>query len=342
MINPLVNAIKTDRISTNQPLVSIIVPVYNSEEFIAETIESVIKQTYQNWELIIVDDKSTDNSIRIAKCYAKKDTRIKVFELEVNSGRPAIARNYGLKQSCGEYIAFLDSDDVWLPSKLDKQICHFQDQGVLAIGAKALWIKGSLASRKYWRRSEGYLDYRHRDFLFSNHAICSSVVVRKDIALSLNGFDEHEDFLYIEDWEFWLRIAQKGKFRILQDPLLFYRIREDKKLQAAEASKRQFCVIEKNLSLRDIEESDLREARANINLSIAINLIRIENHESRKYFIKALNCTRNLRTKMKAVGGYLLSILPVRLFKLLRIMLYRFKTLTYCDKRDIIECGCIR
>ena len=87
MINTLTNTLKIEKGSRNQPLVSVIIPVYNSEEFIVETIESVIKQTYQNWEMIIVDDKSTDNSVRIVKFYTKKDPRIKVFELESNRGR---------------------------------------------------------------------------------------------------------------------------------------------------------------------------------------------------------------------------------------------------------------
>jgi len=325
--------VKRDDFS-KKPLVSIITPVYNSQEFIAETIESVLKQTYQNWELIVVDDKSTDNSLGIVNSYVDKDSRIKVFELDSNSGRPAVARNYGLAHSCGEYIAFLDSDDVWLPSKLDKQICHFKDQAIVAIGTKALRIKDSLVSRKCFWEVKGYCDFQYRDFLFSNRLICSSAVIRKDIALKLNGFDEHEDFLYIEDWEFWLRMAQKGKFRILQDPLLLYRIREDKKHQAAEASKRQFYVIEKNLKSREIAEDDLREAKANINLSIAVNLIRINNPKNRKHFAKAFKGASKFQTKLKATGGYLLSILPAKFFKWLRILLYRLKRLVYYQNKN--------
>ena len=102
-------------------LVSIITPSYNSEKYIFQTIESVLNQTYENWEMIIVDDASIDNSINIIESYTKKDNRIKLIKLKKNNG-PAIARNVGIKNAKGRYIAFLDSDDLWLPTKLEKQI----------------------------------------------------------------------------------------------------------------------------------------------------------------------------------------------------------------------------
>jgi glycosyltransferase involved in cell wall biosynthesis len=102
-------------------LVSIIIPCYNSSKFISQTIESVLNQTHQNWEMIIVDDCSTDNSVRILTEYIKNDERIKLIKLEKNSG-PAIARNRATEEAKGRYIAFLDSDDVWLPKKLEIQL----------------------------------------------------------------------------------------------------------------------------------------------------------------------------------------------------------------------------
>jgi len=102
-------------------LVSIITPSYNSEKFIKETIDSVISQTYQNWEMIIVDDVSPDKSNEIIDAFIKKDSRIKLIKLEENSG-PAVARNRAIEEAKGRYIAFLDADDLWLPEKLEKQI----------------------------------------------------------------------------------------------------------------------------------------------------------------------------------------------------------------------------
>jgi len=106
-------------------LVSIITPSYNSKRFIKETIDSVLAQTYQDWEMIIVDDKSQDNSVEYIKNLIKDDHRIKLIELSENVGA-AMARSKALEVATGKYIAFLDSDDVWLPKKLEIQINFMQ------------------------------------------------------------------------------------------------------------------------------------------------------------------------------------------------------------------------
>jgi len=106
-------------------LVSIITPSYNSARFIAQTIESVLSQTYKNWEMIIVDDISSDNSNEIIEKYVQRDNRIKFIKLEKNSG-PAVARNRAIEEATGRYIAFLDADDLWMSDKLQKQIDFMQ------------------------------------------------------------------------------------------------------------------------------------------------------------------------------------------------------------------------
>jgi len=103
------------------PLVSIITPAFNSEKFISETIKSVQNQTYENWEMIIVDDCSSDKTTEIVELASSVDKRIKLFKLEKNSGA-GIARNTALGKASGKYIAFLDADDLWKPRKLEKQI----------------------------------------------------------------------------------------------------------------------------------------------------------------------------------------------------------------------------
>lgn len=105
----------------NQNLVSVIMPAYNCENFIKFSLDSVLAQVYENWELIIVDDCSTDNTKEIINSYMKKDKRIKYYRLNENSGA-AIARNKAVEKAKGEFIAFLDSDDIWHPEKLVKQI----------------------------------------------------------------------------------------------------------------------------------------------------------------------------------------------------------------------------
>lgn len=107
--------------SSSQPLVSIVTPVYNAERFLPDTIKTVQDQTYKNWELLLVDDYSTDGSVEIIKSLQKDDERIKLILQKENSGA-ALARNVGVKQATGRYLAFLDADDLWLSSKLEKQV----------------------------------------------------------------------------------------------------------------------------------------------------------------------------------------------------------------------------
>jgi glycosyltransferase involved in cell wall biosynthesis len=135
-------------------LVSIITPNYNCARFITQTIESVLLQTYQNWEMLIIDDCSTDGSYEIACAYSKKDKRIKIFRMEQNSGA-ALCRNKAIELSNGDYLAFLDSDDLWLPEKLERQLkfmvenrCDFSfteyehiDEDGQSVGIKARVIK---------------------------------------------------------------------------------------------------------------------------------------------------------------------------------------------------------
>lgn len=109
--------------------VSVITPSYNSSSHIAETIRSVINQSYSNWEMIIVDDCSTDNSIDLIQSFIDQDSRIKLIKLSENSGA-AIARNTAIKAAEGRYIAFLDSDDLWHSIKLEKQIQYMKDKNI--------------------------------------------------------------------------------------------------------------------------------------------------------------------------------------------------------------------
>lgn len=111
-------------------MVSIITPCYNSAAFIRDAIESVLSQTYQDWELIIADDCSSDHSVDIILEYAHKDHRIIFLKTEKPSGSPSVLRNLALEHAKGRFISFLDSDDVWLPTKLEEQVKLFGDQQI--------------------------------------------------------------------------------------------------------------------------------------------------------------------------------------------------------------------
>ncbi len=110
-------------------LASIITPTYNSEQFIEETIRAIQAQTLKDWEFLITDDGSDDDTISIIQRFAAKDPRIKLFRLEKNSGA-AVARNNSIKEASGRFIAFCDSDDLWTPNKLEKQIAFMQEKDI--------------------------------------------------------------------------------------------------------------------------------------------------------------------------------------------------------------------
>ena len=114
-------------------LVSIVMPVHNAERFLEEAIRSVMQQTYTNWELLVIDDNSTDGSMAVAVRLAAEDTRIKIFRNPDPTGYPATPRNMAVELAKGRYIAFLDSDDVWLPGKLEHQLPFFSESEKIGV-----------------------------------------------------------------------------------------------------------------------------------------------------------------------------------------------------------------
>lgn len=187
----------------NNVLVSIITPCYNSSSFISQAIESVLSQTYKNWEMLIIDDCSTDNSSLIIKKYAEKDQRIKYLKTEKASGGPSVPRNIGLKYANGEYISLLDSDDVWLPNKLEDQLTFLEARNydfVYSDYEKITWdgnrsnrIINVRAVSSYW------------DTLESCEIPCLTVLIKKE-SIGNTRFK----LISKEDYVFWLEILRKG------------------------------------------------------------------------------------------------------------------------------------
>lgn len=110
------------------PTISIVMPCHNGARYLNESVSSVLSQTYTDWELLIIDDNSTDDSVSIIKEFCLKDSRIKFFQTEKSTGKPATPRNVGIKNATGRFISFLDCDDKWLPSKLGLQISLFDEK----------------------------------------------------------------------------------------------------------------------------------------------------------------------------------------------------------------------
>lgn len=186
-----------------QPLISIITPCYNAAPFIAQTIESVLAQTYPYWEMLIVDDCSKDRSAEIIQTYVDRDQRIKYFKTDHPSGSPSLPRNIGLEQAQGEYIAFLDSDDVWFPMKLEEQVNYMKinlHDFVYSDYEKMAWDGKRDQRLIRARRVSSFWDT-----LESNEIPCLTVLLRK----GLIG-ETHFKSIPKEDYAFWLEILRKG------------------------------------------------------------------------------------------------------------------------------------
>lgn len=196
-------------------LVSIIMPLFNAESFVRDSVLSVFGQSYPFWELLIIDDKSTDNSKALVKTFLRTDNRVRLFEHSKNYG-VAKARNTGLRNARGDYVAFLDSDDVWLPNKLKVQITLLEKTGDL-ITYSGYYIINELSERRKYFKPPKSLSYN--SLLKSNFIGNLTGIIRTDLAQKI-GFEDHGH----EDYIFWLSAIKKaGNVNGIPDLLAEYR-----------------------------------------------------------------------------------------------------------------------
>ena len=201
------------------PLVSVLMPNYNCEKYISEAIESILKQTYKNFEFIIIDDFSTDNSWKIIKKYSKKDKRIKCFRNEKNL-QIVKTLNFGLTKCIGKYIARMDSDDISLKNRLKVQV-EFLERNKKFVGCgtnlEMFWNKKKNTIKRLY-------EFKYKS-LYKNRLIKSpfahpAIMIKSEI---YKKYKYDENFLYCEDWELWLKILKKYEMINLNKNLYLYR-----------------------------------------------------------------------------------------------------------------------
>ena len=200
-------------------LVSVVMPVYNCEKYLAAAVESVISQTYENWELILVDDCSTDRSGALADRWSSSDSRISVVHNRRNSG-VSISRNNGVKAAKGGWVAFLDSDDAWTPEKLEKQIAVVNtDELADGVFTGYGYLDSSSRVGNTWFQVPDQATYS--GLLVRNVMSTSGVILRKEILL-LNPFSTGA---YHEDLHEWLGLLKDGAHFVgINEPLHYVRI----------------------------------------------------------------------------------------------------------------------
>lgn len=249
----------------SEKLVSIITPTYNCAEFIAKTIDSVQSQTYQNWEMIIVDDCSQDNTKEIVEEYIRKDSRIRYHLLEVNSGA-AVARTKAMKLATGSYMAFLDSDDVWMPDKLERQIKWMNENGYAFSCTAYEQIDEAGRQLKRTIKALKKTDYNR---LLLDCPVGNSTVVYD---VEKMGKFEVPNIRKRNDDALWLRMLKKEKYIWgMPDILMKYRVRKKS------ISSNKFKVVKYHWILyRQIEHLSMSRALFHIGYWGVIKLLKIK------------------------------------------------------------------
>lgn len=197
--------------------VSVVIVAYNKADTIASAIESVLRQTYPHFEVLVVDDGSTDETAARVRVFGDR-----VRYLPKMNGGTGSARNLGIRQARGRYVAFLDGDDLWLPRKLEIQMAAFHSEpDVIAVQCSAYCVNSKLQvieKRACDPRRDSLLDF----LLFRNlPAFSSAVVVRRDVIQRLGGFGT--DLVILSDWDMACRLAKEGVLRSVPDYLVLYR-----------------------------------------------------------------------------------------------------------------------
>ncbi len=195
------------------PIVSVITPVYNGEDTIGKTIDSVINQTFSNFELIIVDDISNDETINIIKSYQEKDSRIKLYILNKKGGASG-ARNYALKKAKGKYIAFLDSDDLWKSDKLEKQVKFMEDNNIYFSYTDYSYIDCIGNDLNKYRKCPNKVSYLR--MLFGDSVGCLTVMYNRKAV----GKIKIPEIKKRNDYALWCVILKKVKVGYKYDEIL--------------------------------------------------------------------------------------------------------------------------
>jgi glycosyltransferase involved in cell wall biosynthesis len=207
------------------PKISVIIPTYNSANYLPEAIESVLAQTYKNFEIVVIDDGSTDNTKEVVVPYLDQ-----IVFLETENGGPAKARNHGIRKSSGEYVAFLDADDIWCPDKLERQLAYFSKNPHYHLVFSDAYETGvnNLQKDKLFfsilGRVKPMAGFVFSELLGGNFIYIPSVIVKRDCFEKVGLFDENCELW--QGYDLWLRITFKYQIGFVNAPLFFRRRHE--------------------------------------------------------------------------------------------------------------------
>lgn len=292
------------------PSVSVVMPTYNHAEFIGEAIESVLAQTCGDFELIVVDNHSEDDTESIVKGFG--DPRIEYLKF-ANNGVIAASRNVAMKQARGEFIAFLDSDDTWTDDKLEVQLQHLTANPNIAL------VCGSMATRQDRKPvcitsappAPGLSGLRYNWLLDHSFIFCSSVMIRRNILDSVGAFDEEPEIVSSEDWDLWLRVAREHRLTLLGKQLGSYRVHANNVSIDSGKIQRIECVLQKHLAKGWITAARMSRSMSYLSFGLGWQCVEKAPADARRMFKDARKFAKaSSRIFWLAVLGSALSFSP--------------------------------
>lgn len=280
--------------NSESPIISVIMPVYNGEKYLHIAIESILNQSYDNFELIIFNDNSTDTSKEIILSYSTNDSRIVFVDKQKNVG-PATLRNEGIDISKGEFIALLDADDIAMPTRLEKQLKIMQANPKIGVCGSWFTNFGQDVKTKVVKHPE-FHDKIKVSFLIDCTIGNSTSFFRKNI---LEGVRYNNEYVPVEDFYFWSQLIIKTQFYIIQESLVNYRIHENNisqtKIDNVQKSRRR-------VKIEFLSEFGIDNNHKDIDSFY--NLIEGQSKLSLKEIIKISECDSYLKIQNKKTNNF--------------------------------------
>lgn len=295
-------------------------PAYNSEKFISASIQSILDQTYTNWELIVVDDGSTDNTGEIIKEFAQVDNRINYFYQD--NGRQAEARNYAISMAKGEILAFLDSDDLWLPQKLEISLQYLLKSEADLLFTDAYFF----CDESFDIFKKNYSVFNIPNFIYSgddalklfiemNKVPILTVLVYKSKVISVGGFDSY--CIPAEDYDLWIRLLKSGAvFKAISFPLSAYRFVNKSSSSSDRLSTTAiFKILAKNFEVTQIKRLGLIHIIKTWILRFVFNNLSPLNYDQLDRFIRHFELDNKIYKvvfKLRKIIGFRTFVLALR------------------------------
>jgi glycosyltransferase involved in cell wall biosynthesis len=266
------------------PAVSIITCTYNRAHLIGETIESIIAQTFQDFEYIIVDEGSTDNTEEVVKSFP--DSRIHYFKIPNTQGHLSAMRNFGIKKSQGKYIAFVDSDDLWLPEKLKKQFSALEADNSIGFSYTDIetFNQREILSKTIYKKSGTFCGSAFEGLIHNEFVICATTLFFRKNCLDKIGY-QNEDFRS-GDFDFTVSLSINFKALAIYEPLVRVR-RHEGNVSNSSYLNRKFThlkILERVRNTNHISQSDYKKIKTNVYYAFGMQLLKLKEYKWANYF----------------------------------------------------------